>query len=303
MDAKSNHGFKLFVVVVVIIGLYVGYTLPSLTDCSGKNEQTLYAFEKADAAKGAEAMARMPQVAQDALICWRYGLLFVPDGESGYNDEDKFSDNEMVQYFAPRENSSFVASDGKVYTFRTALSLRDKQQNHAPDWVAAVRAMGTATDEAVFASYEADVKRLAAMTVKHHLSHLPVDVRRAWLAMYLKALFSENGKNFYTGRARHQRVPGTYRMVKTREVSDAAVFAGANGQNLSFNKTLRHMESDKSARSAWKYATFCADVAGEDAVLALYPKAVSALRQEADKRNAESPQEGHKADGDKQSAS
>ena len=280
-----------------ILGGIGGYTLSSFTSSpkeapakAASAKQTTEAskapkkgysnkYEKAEAAKGIAAIHKLPNIARDALICSRFGLLFTSDGSLAYSPDEDFSADEKVQYYGVAGTAQFVDREGKTWEYFQALRERDKTENHAPDWITAMQAIGSSSDEDVFEPFQSELIALAQQSAKYHLDKLSTEQRAAWLAEQSNSLFTENNKPLYTGRILRNRIPGTHTECTAHELNRDAVFVDAKGQKQRFMPLYRQVDSDLRARAAWRHASNIATMVGAEYILELYASETKAIRK------------------------
>lgn len=282
MSDPKKCGCKLGITIAALVGLGVGYGVSLLCADGGQQEAILCAAERDDAAKGAAAVRSLPDVQKAALIASRYGLLFIPGGDSGFQNDERYSHDLRVQEFPVRRGACYVDFEGKVRNFYKTIEHR-KEKKQIESWMEAMRAIGAVSEDAVFAEMEDEVKRQALLTLKYHLDNMPADLRSAWLAEKAHLLFSEKGGTFYTGRVVRKRVPGTHVETISREVTGEAKYVDAAGRKCTFQHMLNKLSKQPRAHSSWQYASYCAAVMGTEAVLEAFAAEVEQMKKAAGK--------------------
>lgn len=267
-----------------LLGLGGGAALSCLGTSSDtkdtKPAPPAYAFETKIAEEGTRCIQALPPICRAAIISSRFGLCFTPTGSTAYDHLSSYSPEEKVQYYGVRNAAQLVDYEGKVHKFFDVLRMRDKDgdENHQL-WIKAMQCIGASSDEAVFAPLQADIKLLAQLAAKHHLSSMPKEFRQAWLAEQAHLFFSENDEPFYTGKQEPQFVPGTNHKFVVREVNDKAKYADSKGKIQVFSEVYNKVQQAPRARVAWTYASYCAAIVGKDAIFELYPKELKRLKK------------------------
>lgn len=277
-DNKSRVMLVIYVVLAFALGYLFPHNLEEAADQKPQEMLGLYSFEKKNVQKAEKLYEALPPRVKAALVGSRMGLIFQADGGDAFQDNEKYSSDEKLQYYAVVRKALYIDFEGNAHLFYDAIQERDSTAGAKEKWIEMMQLIGATTDEAVFAALGDDVKKLAQQALQYHLKSLSRESCDAWLAEKCRLLYHPKGKNFFTGEVRRMRVAGTHREWVRRVVSNDALFIDSQGATRCFNDAYNRVESNPRERAAWKFASYCATLLEPEDVLALYPEKANAMR-------------------------
>ena len=254
-------------------------------------------YPQGEITKGTNALRALPPYGRECMIAETMGLLFSPTHDPAYSLNVK---NEAGERFHPvYRDAQFINSNGKLCNFYKVLKeLSDKKtvgKSNQQVWKEAKQAMGSSSAEALFASFEKDVTKLALATAKYYLKSLSPKLRDAWFALYGDMAYAPNGNDaLYTETSRKRVGTINFKQMYTeREVQKDALFTDSSGDEYKLKEVWEKLRNQPGVDKKLRLITWCFNLIGVDDILALYPKEVKAMKKyytQAKKQLKEAPQ-------------
>lgn len=242
------------------------YQPVDLSKESEENEETIRSV--------VEYLQGLPNSLRWDFIAEKLGLLFMPQ-DADYGQQG----NSWA-----KPGAHFIGADGIEYDSQSELSTRAQKDIVA--WGENLNKVGQLGKDVVFVRLSAEVAEFVLQNAKYHLDKWAVerpDQRELFLAYLAGLCYMPNGSNAYGKET--QRAWYNLRPISITPLEPHCRFMDTAGVEQKHDALNKKYESYSGAR--WMLLSACAHYVGKDAIMALYPKEIKALRANYKKRMAE----------------
>lgn len=233
-----------------------------------------------------EEMKSFSSLLRAAIMAEKMGLLFIPDGRDAYASTITNDEDDHTRYYSVNSDAHFIGEDGKMHLFEDVIKneVRDRK-GMTEKWRRVKQAIYNHGEEAIFAPFEEEFKKIVLSSAKYFLDSMMEIMREAWLVYVAEFVYEPNGGSPYEEDAPHKWTqPGTINLSKQNEwrnISHKARYISSQGREILV------LWSKNEHKKLADMANWCRCLLGTEEILNLYPDEVKKLRENYEKRMKE----------------
>ncbi len=254
-------------------------------------ERALPVNVKESTRKAAAQLNILSRVQREAALSEIFGLLFMPDGKGAYSSKTSYqkltvkdrkngTKRESIPFHHVSPGAQFVGSDGKLYDFYAALPQRGSSSKKKEAWNQAKLHIHHAGRQAVRERYSAELEELEVQRAIHCLRQMSPQLRQSLFAEMLDMLYTEDGKNPYTGETREESISGE--KVPYRRVQRSAKFLDAEGNPCGYYSVKDAVRAkDNTWYTWWGGVKLAIHHVGQEKIFAPFMEEIRAMKRHA----------------------
>lgn len=268
----------------------------TIAACAAGVVQAAYApqFQESQSALVSDGIAnfrKLPQLVREAYFAEKLGLLFLPNGESGYAlAPHRHLRAEQVKLTTPKIHAEalFVGCDGEQHEYAPLIRRETMSPAEQEAATQALTALYQAKEEALLQAFADEVTQLCLNTARNRMATLPSLAREAllaelggWVYKEAAAFHSTEVRPYPTGLYSCGRS-----VMRINHHEPRQKYMDSHGQVQDFGSVVQAAEQEKAHAHTWKLVLLTAQYIGAGDILALYPEEAAAMRRYSELRNA-----------------